>query len=253
MPRDVVIVSTARTPIGKAYRGAFNDTPAQTLAGHAIQNAVARAGVDPAEIDDVLIGAALQQGSTGSNVARQAALRAGLSDSVPAMSIDRQCSSGLMTISAAAGRIALGETDIAVAGGVESVSLVQNDKMNLYRAADPWLKENCPNVYMSMLETAEVVAARYGISRDQQDEYAVTSHQRTAEAQANGRLDAEIAPLASVKKVKHRETGDISDVAVTLTQDEGLRAGTSMQSLSGLKPVFSNGLAVKEGRYIDGG
>lgn len=157
---DIVIVSTARTPIGKAYRGAFNDTQAQTLAGHAIEHAVARAGVDPAEIDDVILGAALQQGSTMGNVARQAALRASLPTSVAGMSLDRQCASGLMAIAVAAGRISMGEIDIAIGGGVESVSLVQNEKMNMFRAADPWLKQHQPAIYMSMLETAEIVAER---------------------------------------------------------------------------------------------
>ncbi len=253
MSRDVVIVSTARTPIGKAFRGAFNDTQAQTLAGHAIENAVSRAGLEGAEIEDVIIGAALQQGSSGSNIARQAALRAGLPTSVAGMSLDRQCASGLMAIAVAAGRISMGDIDIAVAGGVESVSLVQNGKMNMSRAADPWLVEHRPDIYMTMLETAEIVAKRYGISREAQDEFAAESHRRTAQAQAAGRLDAEIAPLASVKKVKDRETGDVSDQAVTLTQDEGLRAGTTAESLAGLQPVFSGGQKVKQGTFITAG
>ncbi len=253
MTRDVVIVSSARTPIGKAYRGAFNDTQAQTLAGHAIEQAVLRAGVAPEEIGDVLVGAALQQGSTGSNIARQAALRAGLPSSVPAMSVDRQCSSGLMTIAMAAGRIRAGEIDIAVAGGVESCSLVQNDKMNTYRARDPWLVEHIPAIYMSMLETAEVVAERYGISREAQDAYAVESHRRCALAQESGWLDAEIAPLASIKKVQNRETGEITDQAVTLTLDEGLRKGTTLEGLAALKPVFADGIEIKTGKYITAG
>jgi acetyl-CoA C-acetyltransferase len=253
MSRDVVIISTARTPIGKAYRGAFNDTQAQTLAGHAVENAVKRAGIDGAEVEDVIIGAALQQGSTGSNIARQAALRAGLPTSVAGMSLDRQCASGLMAIAVAAGRISMGEIDIAVAGGVESVSLVQNAHMNLSRAADPWLVEHRPDIYMTMLETAEIVADRYNISREAQDEYAAESHRRTAEAQAAGRLDAEIAPLASVKKVKDRETGEVSDQAVTLMLDEGLRAGTTAESLAGLQPVFAGGQQVKQGAFITAG
>jgi len=253
MSQDVVIVSTARTPIGKAYRGAFNDTQAQTLAGHAIKHAVLRAGVDGAEVEDVMIGAALEQGSTGSNVARQAAIRAGLPTSVPAMSMDRQCSSGLMTIAMAAGRIRAGEINIAVAGGVESCSLVQNDKINTYRAKDSWLVEHCPDVYMSMLETAEVVAERYNITRAAQDEYAAQSHHRVATAQEAGWLDAEIAPLASIKKVQNRETGEISDQAVTLTLDEGLRKGTNVEGLANLKPVFSDGIRVKAGKYITAG
>jgi acetyl-CoA C-acetyltransferase len=253
MSRDVVIVSTARTPIGKAYRGAFNDTQAQTLAGHAIENAVARAGIEGAAVEDVIIGAALQQGSTGSNIARQAALRAGLPTSVSGMSLDRQCASGLMAIAVGAGRIATGEIDIAVAGGVESVSLVQNANMNMSRAADPWLLDHRPDIYMTMLETAEIVADRYGISREAQDEYAAESHRRTAQAQGAGRLDAEIAPLASVKKVKDRETGEVSDQAVTLTLDEGLRASTTVESLTGLNPVFAGGQQVKQGQFITAG
>lgn len=250
---DIVIVSTARTPIGKAYRGAFNDTQAQALAGHAIKQAVLRAGLEGGEIDDVIMGAALQQGSTGSNIARQAAIRAGLPASVPAMSVDRQCSSGLMSIMVAAGRLRAGEIDIAVAGGVESCSLVQTGKMNMSRAADPWLVEHYPNIYMSMLETAEVVAERYNISREAQDEYAAQSHRRTALAQESGWLDAEIAPLASIKKVKNKETGEVSDVAVTLTLDEGLRKGTTIEGLAGLQPVFANGIEVKQGKYITAG
>ncbi|NOX40524.1 MAG: acetyl-CoA C-acyltransferase [Alphaproteobacteria bacterium] len=253
MSRQVVIVSTARTPIGKAYRGAFNDTQAQELAGHAIKHAVARAGVEGGEIEDVVMGAALQQGSTGSNIARQAALRAGLPTDVAGMSVDRQCASGLMSIAVAAGRIALGDIDIAVAGGVESVSLVQNDKMNRFRAADPWLVAHRPDIYMSMLETAEVVAERYGISREAQDEYAALSHQRTAAAQAAGYLDAEIAPLTSIKKVQNRATGEISEQEVTLKLDEGLRASTTAEGLAGLKPVFADGITVKQGKFITAG
>ena len=253
MSRDVVVVSTARTPIGKAYRGAFNDTPAQTLAGHAISNAVSRAGIEGGEVGDVIMGAALQQGATGGNIARQALLRAGLPTSVPGMSLDRQCASGLMAMSTAAGRIVTGENDIAVAGGVESISLVQNDKMNRFRAAHPWLKEHRPDIYMSMLETAEIVAARYGVTREAQDIYAVESHRRTAEAQATGRLNAEIAPLSSVKKVQDRESGEISDQEVTLALDEGLRAGTTLEGISGLSPVFKDGLKVQEGQFITAG
>lgn len=253
MSQDIVIVSTARTPIGKAYRGAFNDTAAQTLAGHAIEHAVARAGIDGAEIEDVIMGAALQQGATGGNIARQAALRAGLPTSVSGMSLDRQCASGLMAIAVAAGRISAGEIDIAIGGGVESVSLVQNEKMNMFRAADPWLKQNKPAIYMSMLETAEIVAKRYGISRDAQDEYAYQSQMRTAQAQADGRLDAEIVPITTSMKVQDRETKQISDNKITLSKDEGNRASTTLEGLNGLKLVFNDGLQVKEGKYITAG
>ena len=251
--RDAVIVSTARTPIGKAYRGAFNDTQAQTLGGHAIAHAVDRAGVDTAEIEDVVMGAALQQGSTHMNVARQALVRAGLPTSVPGMSLDRQCSSGLMSIGVIANRIRLGEITTGVAGGLESVSLVQTPQMNIDRLVDPWIEAHRPDVYMTMLETAEIVAARYDVSREAQDAYAVESHRRTAEAQAAGRFDAEIVPLATVMKVKDKETGDISERAITLEADEGVRPGTSFEGLQSLQPVFKDGQKVAEGGYITAG
>ncbi|MGC6497385.1 MAG: acetyl-CoA C-acyltransferase [Candidatus Puniceispirillaceae bacterium] len=251
--RDAVIVSTARTPIGKAYRGAFNDTQAQTLGGHAIAHAVDRAGIAPADIEDVVMGAALQQGSTHMNVARQALIRAGLPTSVPGMSLDRQCSSGLMSIGVVANRIQLGEITTGVAGGLESVSLVQTPQMNIDRLFDPWIETHRPDIYMTMLETAEIVADRYGVSRDAQDEYAVESHRRTAAAQAAGRFDAEIVPLPSVMKVKDRETGEITDRAVTLDADEGVRPNTNFEGLQSLQPVFKDGQKVTEGSYITAG
>ena len=251
--RDAVIVSTARTPIGKAYRGAFNDTQAQTLGGHAIAHAVDRAGIDPAGVEDVVMGAALQQGSTHMNVARQALIRAGLPTSVPGMSLDRQCSSGLMSIGVIANRVRLGEIDVGVGGGLESVSLVQTPAMNVDRLVDPWIEAHRPDVYMTMLETAEIVADRYNVSREAQDEYAVESHRRTAAAQAAGRFDAEIVPLPSVKKVKNKETGEITERAVTLDEDEGVRPGTSFEGLQGLQPVFKDGQKVAEGGYITAG
>src|ERR1700736_5567809 len=195
--REAVIVSTARTPIGRAYRGAYNDTQGQELAGHVVAEAVRRAGIDPAEVEDVVLGAALQQGSTGFNVARQAAIRAGLPVSVAAMTIDRQCSSGLMAIATAAKEIVHDGITIAVGGGLESVSLVQNDKRNQYRADDPWLVEHQPDLYMTMIETAEIVAERYQVTREAQDEYALLSQSRTAAAQEAGRLEQEIVPLTS--------------------------------------------------------
>ena len=251
--RDAVIVSTARTPIGKAYRGAFNNTQAQTLGGHAIAHAVDRAGVAPAEVEDVVMGAALQQGSTHMNIARQALIRAGLPTSVPGMSLDRQCSSGLMSIGVVANRIQLGEITTGVAGGLESVSLVQTPQMNIDRLVDPWIETHRPDVYMTMLETAEIVADRYGVSRDAQDEYAVESHRRTAEAQAAGRFDAEIVPLPSVMKVKDRETGEVTDRSVTLDADEGVRPNTNFEGLQTLQPVFKDGQKVTEGSYITAG
>lgn len=251
--REAVIVSTARTPIGKAYRGAFNDTPAQTLGGHAISNAVERSGVDAGEIDDVVMGAAIQQGSTHMNTARQCALRAGLPTSVSGMTLDRQCASGLMAIATAAKQIISDGMTVTVGGGLESISLCQNDKMNLYRATDPWLKENVPALYMSMLETAEIVAERYGISREAQDEYAFVSQQRTAAAQEAGLLDAEIVPLKTNVKVMDRETKEVSDLEMTLEKDEGNRPSTSVESLSQLNLVFGGGQQVKEGKTITAG
>ncbi len=216
MTREAVIVSTARTPIGKAYRGAFNDTQAQALGGHAIKHAVDRAGIDPETIQDVIMGAALQQGSTSGNVARQCALRAGLPTTVSGMSMDRQCASGLMAIATAAKEIIVDNMDVAVAGGLESISLVQNDKMNTFRATDPWLKQHRPDIYMSMLETAEIVADRYNVSRDAQDEYAYQSQMRTAAAQQAGKFDDEIVPMTTVMKVMNKETKEISDKEITL-------------------------------------
>jgi acetyl-CoA C-acetyltransferase len=251
--REAVIVSTARTPIGRAYRGAFNDTQAQALAGHVVAEAVRRAGIDPAEIEDVVLGAALQQGSTGYNIARQAAIRAGLPVTVPGMSIDRQCASGLMAIATAAKEIVHDGLTIAVGGGVESISLVQNDKRNEFRAQDPWLVEHHPELYMTMIETAEIVAERYQVTRDAQDEYALGSQQRTAAAQAAGRLDQEIAPLPTTMRVDNRETGEASFVPVTLDKDEGNRPSTTLAGLAALKPVFRDGQRVQEGRFITAG
>ena len=251
--REAVIVSTARTPIGRAYRGAFNDTQAQQLGGHAIRHAVARSGVDPAEIEDVVMGAALQQGSTGTNIGRQAALAAGLPVTTAGMSLDRQCASGLMAIATAAKQVTHDGQIVAVGGGLESISLVQNQNMNLFRLQDPALKALQPHIYMSMLETAEVVAARYGISREAQDEYALRSQQRTAEAQAAGRLDAEIVPMTTTMQVVDKATGQASAKEVTLSRDEGNRPETTLEGLSSLKPVFGGGEEIEQGRFITAG
>jgi acetyl-CoA C-acetyltransferase len=253
MSREAVIVSTARTPIGRAYRGAFNDTQAQQLGGHAIRHAVARSGVDPAEIEDVVMGAALQQGSTGTNIGRQAALAAGLPVTAAGMSLDRQCASGLMAIATAAKQVTHDGQIIAVGGGLESVSLVQNQNMNLYRMKDEALLKLQPHIYMSMLETAEVVAARYGISREAQDEYALRSQQRTAAAQAEGRLDAEIVPMTTTMQVMDKATGQTSSKEVTLSKDEGNRPETTLEGLSSLKPVFGGGEAIAQGQFITAG
>jgi len=251
--REAVIVSTARTPIGRAYRGAFNDTQAQSLGGHAIRHAVERAGVDPAEIEDVIMGAALQQGSTGTNVGRQAALAAGLPVTVAGMSLDRQCASGLMAIATAAKQVTVDGMTVAVGGGLESISLVQNQHMNLYRMKDEALLARVPHIYMSMLETAEVVAARYGVSREAQDDYALQSQRRTAEAQAAGRLDAEIVPVTTVMQVVDKATGQTSLKETTLSKDEGNRPDTSLEGLQSLKPVFGGGEEIQHGRFITAG
>ncbi|QRE76668.1 acetyl-CoA C-acyltransferase [Methylobacterium aquaticum] len=251
--REAVIVATARTPIGKAYRGAFNDTQGQALGGHAIAHAVQRAGIDPAEIGDVVMGAALQQGSTGGNIARQAALRAGLPETVAGMSLDRQCASGLMAIATAAKEIITDGLDVAVGGGLESISLVQNDKVNRFRAQDPWLVEHVPAIYMTMIETAENVAARYGISREAQDAYALQSQQRTARAQAENKFADEIVPMAARMAVIDKATGAVSHKEITLAQDEGNRPQTRLEDLQGLKPVFKDGQRIKEGQFITAG
>jgi acetyl-CoA C-acetyltransferase len=251
--RHAVIVSTARTPIGRAFRGAFNETQPQALAGHAIAEAVKRAQVDPAEIDDVIIGAAIQQGAQGFNVARQSALRAGLPESVPAMSLDRQCSSGMMAIATAAKEIIDDGMTIAVGGGVESVSFVQGDKMVRTRGDDPELMARIPALYMTMIETAEIVADRYKVTREMQDEYALRSQQRTAAAQQAGRFDDEIVAMPSVMKVTDRNTGETSMKPVNLEKDEGNRPDTNLEGLGALKPVFNDGQRIKEGHHITAG
>ena len=251
--REAVIVSTARTPIGKAFRGAFNDTQAQEMAGHAIAEAVKRSKVSKEEIDDVIIGAAGQQGSQQGNIARQSLLRAGLPVSVAGMSLDRQCASGMMAIATAAKEITEDGMTITVGGGVESVSLVRNENFRMDRARDPWLEENIPSVYMTMIETAENVAKRYGISREAQDEYSLQSQMRTANAQKNGYLDKEIVPLKSTMRYKDRETGEISSHDVCIEKDEGNRPSTTIEGLSALKPVFRDGIYLKEGEYITAG
>jgi len=244
--REAVIVSVARTPIGKAYRGAFNDLPAPTLAAHAIKAAVERAGIAPHEIDDCIFGAAIQQGSQGMNFGRQAAMAAGLPVSVAGMTIDRQCSSGLMAIASGAKQIICDGSQVVLAGGCESISLVQTEKMNMDRAVDPTVKAATPAIYMPMLDTAEVVANRYNVSREVQDAYALTSQQRTAAAQQEGLFEDEIVPVTCTKIVVDRATGETSKQEVTLTKDEGNRPSTDLEGLSGLK-------AVREGGSITGG
>ncbi len=234
--RDAVIVSTARTPIGKAFRGAFNNTHGAALAGYAVEHAVARSGLEPGEIEDAIIGCGLPEGATGQNVARLAVVRAGLPVSTGGTTVNRFCSSGLQTISMAAQRVIVDGVPAAVAGGVESISLTQAN-LNTIHLKEDWLMEHKPALWMSMIETADIVASRYGVSREAQDAYAAESQKRTAEAQDAGRFDDEIVPLASVKLVKDKETDEISEEAVTLTKDEGNRRGTTVDALSGLEPV----------------
>lgn len=251
--REAVIVSTARTPIGKAYRGAFNNTQPQELGGHAIAAAIHRAGCAPEEIDDVVMGCALQEGSTGSNIARQSLLRAGIPTSVAGMSVDRQCSSGLMAIAIAAKQIVCDGQNIAVGAGVESISLVQNEHMNRFHAQDPWLVEHRPDIYMAMLETAELVARRYGVTREAQDQYALQSQQRIATAMAEGRFDAEIVPLDSVKLVPGEDGAPPALQPVRLEKDEGPRPSTTLEALQSLKPAFQGGQQLGHGETVTAG
>ena len=238
---EAVIVSTARTPIGKAYRGALNNTEGATLLGHAIEQAVKRAGVDPAEIEDVVMGAAMQQGATAGNIARKAALRADLPVTVGGTTIDRQCASGLQAIALAARSVIFDGVQVAVGGGGESISLVQNEHMNMFHAVDPALKAIKGDVYMAMLDTAEVVSKRYGISREKQDEYSLESQRRTAAAQQGGRFKDEIAPITTKMAVIDKNTKEVSYKDITLSQDEGPRPETTAEGLASLKPVREGG------------
>ncbi len=239
--KEAVIVATARTPIGKAYRGAFNNTDAPTLGGHAIRSALQKAGLNPAEVDDVVMGCAMQQGSSGYNIGRLAGVAAGLPSSVSGMSMDRQCASGMMAIATAAKQIIVDHMPIVIGAGLESISLVQNEHRNNFRTVDPNVIAMSPNAYIPMLQTAEIVAKRYNISRDAQDEYSLQSQQRTAAAQAAGKFDDEIVPMASVKIVVDKEAKAQSEQAVTLTKDEGNRADTTLEGLKSLKPVIESG------------
>lgn len=239
--REAVIVATARTPIGRAYRGAFNNTDGPTLGGHAIKSALERCGLDPAEVEDVAWGCALTQGSQAPNIARLAALAGGLPVTAGGMTVDRQCSSGMMAIAAAARSIMCDGVDIMIGGGQDSISVVQNEHMNTYRMKDPRLVAMHEHIYMPMLDTAEVVARRYGVSRDAQDEYALQSQQRTAAAQVAGHFDDEIVALPSSMGVMNKETGEISFRDVVLEKDEGNRPDTTLEGLAGLKTVRENG------------
>ncbi len=233
--RSAVIVSTARTPIGRAYRGAFNALLGPSLGAHSIKAAVERAGIEPGEVEDLVWGSALQQGSQSPNIARLALLRAGLPITVPGMSIDRQCASGLMAIATAAKQVMTDNMDIAIGGGQESISTVQTPQMRVQ--VDPDLIAMHDDTYMPMLQTAEVVAARYGISRERMDAYSLQSQQRTAAAQAAGKFDDEIVPVTAVMNVTNKETKEVTQKEVTLTKDEGNRPETTLEGLQSLQPV----------------
>jgi acetyl-CoA acetyltransferase family protein len=242
--REAVIVSTARTPIGKAYRGAFNNTHGATLGGHVVKHAVARAKIDPTEVEDVIMGCALPERATGGNIARQIALRAGMPVTTSGMTLNRFCSSGLQSIALAAQRIMAGEADVLVAGGLECISLVQDGRVPPVH--DAWLIENKPAIYMTMIETADNVAERYQVTREAQDAFALESQRRTAAGQAAGRFDAEIVPMQSVKKVVNKDTKEETFEDVTLKKDEGNRADTTLEGLRGLHPV-------REGHFVTAG
>ena len=243
---EAVIVSTARTPIGRAVRGAFNMTHGAEMGGHAIQHAVERAGLEGAEVEEVVMGCANPEGATGGNIARQAALRAGIPPGASAMTVNRFCSSGLQAIAIAANRVVCDGVPVAVAGGLENISLVQTT-LNRHMYRDAWLEDHVPAIYMPMIETADIVAARYGISRDAQDEYALESQRRTAAGQQAGRFDAEIVPLPSVMAVTDKVTGEVRHEPVNLRQDEGNRPDTSLEGLAKLKPVRGEGQFITAG------
>ncbi|HEX5237910.1 MAG TPA: acetyl-CoA C-acyltransferase [Sphingomicrobium sp.] len=243
--RDAVIVSTARTPIGKAYRGAFNATLGPTLGAFSLKPAIERAGIDPGDIDDVVWGVVLTQGTQFGNIGRQVALRAGCPVSVSGMTIDRQCSSGLMAIATAAKQIVVDRMDVVAAGGQDSISMVQTPEMRI--TPDPSLMAMHKHIYMPMLQTAETVARRYGISRERQDEYALKSQQRTASAQAEGRLDQEIVPVTTIMSVKDKQTGEVSQREVTIAKDEGNRPDTTIGGLAGLEPVLGPDTSITAG------
>ncbi|GGK32283.1 acetyl-CoA acetyltransferase [Deinococcus malanensis] len=252
---DAVIVSTARTPIGKAYRGYLNDTHGGDIGAHVVTHALERAGVSPEEVEDIIMGAGNPEGATGSNIARQIALRAGLPVTVSGVTVNRFCSSGLNTIALAANHVMAGQGDIFVAGGLESISLTQNEHANKFRLRGEWLTEHKPSIYMSMLETAEIVASRYGISREQQDQYACQSQMRTAAAQREGKFDQEIVSFTARMKVQNKASGEITEEVVTRTLDEGNRPDTTIEGLAKLKPVFEGGVitAGNASQLSDGG
>lgn len=253
MNNEAVIVATARTALTKSFRGSFNDTEAPVLGGHVISEVVKRAGIEPAEIDDVIMGAAVQQGTQSYNIGRLCAYTAGLPDTVPGMSIDRMCASGLMSIGIAANGIITGEFQTAVAGGVESLSLTQNKHKNTYRAQSEAVMDVIPTAYIPMIETAEIVSSRYGISRQAQDEYALQSQQRTANAQESDLFKGEIVPLQVDKLLFNEDRQPDGHETVIADRDECNRPGTSLENLSALKPVWKNGKWVEEGSFVTAG
>ena len=250
---DAVIVSTARTALAKSWKGAFNMTHGATLGGHSVQHAIARAGVDPAEVEDVLMGCANPEGATGVNIARQVALRAGCPVTVPGVTVNRFCSSGLQTIAMAAQRVIAGEGEVYVAGGVESISCVQG-VMNQTMLADPWLVQHKPEIYWNMLQTAENVAKRYGIDKERQDQYGVRSQQAAAAAQAAGRFVAEIVPMTVTRGVGDKATGQLSSQSVTIDADEGIRADTTIEAVRGIRSAVPGGVitAGNASQFSDG-
>ena len=234
---DAVIVSTARTALGKSYRGALNNTHSVDMAGYVIEHAVKRAGIDPSLVEDCILGATFHEGAQGKNMARLAAVRAGLPVTTAGMSINRFCSSGLQSIAIAAQRVVSEKIPAIVAGGVESISLCQNDKLNMFHGTNEWIKNNKPDLYMSMIETADIVAARYNVSRESQDEYSLISQQRTAAGQESGKFDDEIVPYTVKMLVKDKESGEVSEQEVNLVKDECNRPSTTLEALQGLQPV----------------
>ena len=250
---DAVIVAGARTALAKSWKGAFNNTHSATMVGHALMGALNRAGIEAKELDDVIVGCAFPEGANGRNIARQIALRAGSPVAVPGMTINRYCSSGLQAIALAAQRVITGELDIVAAGGVESISCVQNE-MNKHMLNDPWILQHKPDVYMPMLQTAEIVARRYQISRERQDEYGVRSQTLAAAAQAKGIFDAEIIPVTTTMLVTDKETGTVSEREVTIQADEGIRAGTTLEAVAKIKPAIPDGVisAGNASQFSDG-
>jgi acetyl-CoA acetyltransferase family protein len=244
---DAVIVSTARTPIGKAFRGAFNNTHGADMAGHVIKAAVERAKLDPKEVEDVILGTAMPEGATGENIARVAALRAGMPVTTSGVTINRFCSSGLQAISMAAQRVMVDNVPVMVAGGLDSISLVQNEHKNKFRAKNDWINQNKPDLYLPMIDTAENVAVRYSISRERQDAYALESQRRTAAGQQGRKFDDEIVPMKTIQLVADKASGQVKEVEVTLTKDEGNRPETTMEGLAKLEPVRGPGKFITAG------